>query len=88
MARIGVVCPECGERERHRAQRAEGKPQITCLACGNEWIRDPYDCPECGQRTLKPIRKPLIQKARGTQQSIIGYRIAKECASCGWASEE
>jgi len=88
MARIQITCPNCGERENHRAERVEGKPQITCLSCGHRWIRDPYDCPECGQRALKPIRKALYQKARGTQQSIIGFRIAKECANCGWASEE
>jgi len=29
-----------------------------------------------------------FEKARGTQQSIIGFRIAKDCTSCGWASEE
>jgi hypothetical protein len=34
------------------------------------------------------VRKPLYQKARGTQQSIIGFRIAKQCSNCGWISEE
>jgi hypothetical protein len=28
-----------------------------------------------------------MQKARGTQQSIIGYRIVKECWSCGWSED-
>jgi len=88
MAKIGVVCPRCGEREKHRAERVEGKPRITCLSCGHEWTRDPYDCPECGRRALRPRRKPLYQRARGTQQSIIGFRIAKECGNCGWVSEE
>lgn len=87
MSPIAIVCPECGERENHRAQRVEGAPRISCLTCGHEWTRDPYDCPKCGGPALIPIRKPLYQKARGTQRSIIGFRIAKECANCGWASE-
>jgi len=29
----------------------------------------------------------LIQKARGTQQSIIGYRIVEECWRCGYRSD-
>lgn len=33
------------------------------------------------------VRMPLLQKARGTQQSIIGYRSAQKCPACGWASE-
>lgn len=39
-------------------------------------------------------RRPLLQKARGNQQSIIGYRIEKVCPVCdppedrgpGWMS--
>lgn len=29
-------------------------------------------------------REPLLQKARGTQQSIIGYHIVHECSRCGF----
>jgi hypothetical protein len=29
-------------------------------------------------------REPLYQKARGTQQSIVGYRIVAECRACGY----
>lgn len=32
------------------------------------------------------MRVPIIQKARGAQQSIIGYREVKECTSCGYQS--
>ena len=42
---------------------------------------------------MSDVRKPLLQKARGTQQSIIGYRTVKECPVCdrpqgatGWMS--
>lgn len=87
---IRIVCPSCGEsqREQLKAER-QGKDAIfiACLTCGHVWQRHPDDCPSCGKRTLTSVRKPLIEKARGTQQSIIGYRIAKECAACRWVSE-
>lgn len=85
---IEIRCPRCRESERLEARRERGLPRITCLACGHAWTRDEHTCPSCGERQLKPSRVPLIQKARGTQQSIIGYRIAKRCASCGWESEQ
>lgn len=86
---IPIACPNCREKSNLRAERRDGKPHITCLACGHDWTRSPYDCGQCGkQEALLPVRKPLYQKARGTQQSIIGFRIAKECSSCGWVSEE
>lgn len=87
---IRIVCPECGEssREQLKAERQGEEISIACLSCGHTWQRNPDDCPQCGKSTLLPVRKPLFEKARGTQQSIIGYRIAKECSACGWVSEE
>lgn len=86
---LEVRCPNCGEDDRSRmsAERIDGVPHITCNSCGRQWTRDFYDCPSCGEKSLTPVRKPLYQKARGTQQSIIGFRIAKQCSSCGWVSE-
>jgi len=46
------------------------------------WLRHPEACPECGKVALASVRAPLYQKARGTQQSIIAYRIVKECEAC------
>lgn len=40
------------------------------------------------RRAADPVRKPLLQKARGTQQSIIGFRVAKECLQCDWEPPE
>ena len=86
---IPIACPSCEEKSNHRARRVDGTPRITCLSCGHEWTRSPYDCGKCGkQGALIPERKPLYQKARGTQQSIIGFRIAKRCSNCGWVSED
>lgn len=84
---IEISCPQCGERERLKPRRTEGRIFISCQACGHRWERHSDQCPECGRRPLVPKRLPLLQKARGTQQSIIGYRIGKECTACGWTSE-
>ena len=61
---------------------------IACGSCGHEWPRDPDVCPSCGGRTIADRREPLMQKARGTQQSIVGYRIVYECWSCGYRSTD
>lgn len=97
---LKVVCPDCGESDlsrlkperRRTSERGIQKVEflrVTCKSCGAEWERHPGDCPSCGvPHTLAEIRRPLFQKARGEQQSIIGYRIAEECSSCGWTSEK
>lgn len=59
---------------------------LRCEVCGEEWLRDPDVCPRCGGRTMTDRREPLVQKARGTQQSIVGYWIVRECYACAEAS--
>jgi predicted RNA-binding Zn-ribbon protein involved in translation (DUF1610 family) len=82
-------CPECGEERREglSPRRERERIFVTCKSCGHEWERHADMCPECGERKLVPVRMPLLQKARGTQQSIIGYRTARRCTGCGWSSE-
>jgi predicted RNA-binding Zn-ribbon protein involved in translation (DUF1610 family) len=86
---VEIKCPNCGEEDRSRMKpRREGGDRIviTCESCGTSWERNPDVCPRCGAGGLSPIRMPLYQKARGTQQSIIGFSIARECNECGWQS--
>ena len=83
MSGLSLVCPSCGESEQLRGTRQEDSILVRCEACGHTWKRDPEACPQCGSRTVVDRREPLMQKARGTQQSIVGYRIVKECGSCG-----
>lgn len=78
-----IACPACGETERLHGSRRGDSIEIACDACGHVWERNPDVCPRCGKRTISDQRVPLVQKARGTQQSIIGYRIVKECYACG-----
>jgi len=84
-----IECPQCGESDRARlsARREPRGIFITCGSCETTWERHPDSCPACRERTVVPQRMPLLQKARGTQQSIIGYYMAKRCTACGWTSE-
>jgi uncharacterized Zn finger protein len=81
-----ITCSACGEQEALRGETREGAIWVRCETCGEEWPRDRDLCPDCGRRTITDRREPLMQKARGTQQSIIGYRIVQECWSCGYHS--
>jgi uncharacterized Zn finger protein len=83
---VAISCPACGEQEALRGERREETIWVRCHSCGCEWPRNRDVCPECGRPTLADKREPLIQKARGTQQSIIGYRIVQECWNCGHGS--
>lgn len=90
---MSFSCPSCGNEKQLQGEREGDLVHIACLAYGHEWTHDPWSCPRCGER-MHAARKPLIQKARGTQQSIIGYRSTKECPRCdvdgeredGWMS--
>lgn len=82
-----ITCPACGEADDLRGETRDGAIWIACGSCRTEWSRDPDRCEACGERTIADRREPLMQKARGTQQSIIGYRIVKECWACGWAED-
>lgn len=74
-------CPSCGAQKNLRGRREGDLVHITCQDCGREWTHDPWACGLCGGR-LEAVRRPLLQKARGTQQSIIGYNVIKVCPAC------
>jgi len=78
-----IECPQCGATGCLSGQRDGEAIRITCGSCDKVWMRYPDACPECGENSLASVRAPLYQKARGTQQSIIAYRIVKECQACG-----
>lgn len=81
-----IACPECGASEGLRGQERDGVIWIDCSGCGHRWPRNRDVCPDCGGTSIADVREPLYQKARGTQQSIIGYRIVQECWRCGYRS--
>lgn len=75
------ACPSCGARRNLEGRRDGELVHITCHECGTEWTHDPWACDSCGGR-LEAVRRPLLQKARGTQQSIIGYNVIRVCPRC------
>lgn len=80
-----IRCSSCGEQEALLGTRSEKGPiTITCASCGHEWVRDPDVCPQCGRRAIANERVPMMQKARGTQQSIVAYRTVQVCIACGY----
>jgi uncharacterized Zn finger protein len=83
MSSLSPVCPSCGETEKLRGTRKDGSILLRCETCGHRWKRDLAACPRCGSHLVVDRREPLMQKARGTQQSIVGFRIVRECSSCG-----
>lgn len=78
-----IHCLACGEERRLRGVAGHDGVQVTCLACGNIWLRNADFCDACGGSSMIDARVPLLQKSRGVQQSIIGYRTVKECRTCG-----
>jgi hypothetical protein len=75
--------PECGEQQALRGEQGEGAIRIRRERCSHEWRRDRDVCPQCGRRSMLTARAP-IEKARGTQQSVIGYWMVPECYACGY----
>jgi uncharacterized Zn finger protein len=82
-----LSCPRCGEAEDLAGERREASIWIRCGRCAHEWPRDTDVCPRCGRRSIADRREPLLQKARGTQQSIVGFRIVQECWACGYRTD-
>jgi Zn ribbon nucleic-acid-binding protein len=76
-----VKCPECGETKNLKGRREGNVIRVACKGCGNDFLRDPDRCSRCGG-PMHSYRAPLLQKARGTQQSILAYRIEKRCTDC------
>jgi hypothetical protein len=76
-----IRCPRCNETKALRGRRGNDGIVVTCQSCGHEWLRDPDRCPTCGG-DLHAFRVPLLQKARGTQQSVLGYNVQKRCLTC------
>lgn len=83
------TCPRCGEKEQLRGEAIDGdetRRRIHCEACEASWVRDLHVCPECDSHNVFDERRPLYQKARGVQQSIISMFTVQVCADCGWTN--
>jgi hypothetical protein len=79
-----LSCPTCRTDEHLEGIRDGDVIQITCRACGLTWERDPSPtCRECGTRDdIQTVSRPVIQKARGSQLSIVGMQVVHLCYPC------
>ena len=85
-ARLPVVdirCPNCGEQELLAGRRDGDLILLVCERCNHAWERDPSPaCPTCGNRELRAVPLAILEKARGTQLSVIGTRTIHLCPNC------
>lgn len=78
-----LICPRCETDEHLQGERADEVIHITCTACGLAWDRDPSPrCVTCGNPEVRTISEPIIEKARGTQLSIVGVTTTYLCQDC------
>lgn len=79
-----IVCPACGEDTELRGERAGELIRIACEACGQRWDRDPATavCGRCGSEDTEAAVKAIVEKARGTQLSIVSTEVVHLCRTC------
>lgn len=83
-----IACPNCGETEALRGERPDPEADsqliaIRCESCDTSWDRDPANrCPRCGSTDLYAAPVAVIEKARGTQLSIVSTRSQFLCWGC------
>ena len=80
---MDIRCPNCGEQESLAGRRDGDLILLVCERCNHQWERDPSPaCPICGNRELRAVPLAILEKARGTQLSVIGTRTIHLCPDC------
>ena len=80
-----LQCPACGERDGLLGHRRGDLIDVTCEACGQQWVRDPNaipDCDRCGGADMEGAVKAIVEKSRGSQLSIVATQVVYLCRSC------
>lgn len=79
-----ISCPQCGESEDLQGTPTDsGMIQIRCGACDTTWLRDPkVRCPKCDSADMYAAPVAVIEKARGTQLSIVSTTSQYFCWTC------
>jgi Zn ribbon nucleic-acid-binding protein len=78
-----VRCPSCGEQEELHGRRSEGQILLRCLRCGYDGPRAAVRrCQTCGGADVVERPKALVERARGTQLSVVGYTTIGLCRVC------
>ena len=76
-------CAACGETQALRGERSGESIRIVCERCGATWKREPGGtCPTCGGKDLEAVKEPIVERVRGTQMALQGFRTVYRCPSC------
>jgi hypothetical protein len=80
---LDIICPICGETEELVGRRVEDQIEITCGSCGQTWQRPTTPtCAHCDGADLQAVPLAIVERARGTQLSVVGIRIIHLCTDC------
>jgi hypothetical protein len=80
---VDVRCPSCCEQEELHGRRCEGQILLRCLRCGYDGPRvAARRCRTCGGADVVERPKALVERARGTQLSVVGYTTIGLCRVC------
>ncbi len=78
-----LTCAACGTDDHLRGVPEGEQIRIHCDGCGASWIRDSTPrCEKCGGEDMALEKRPVIEKARGSQLSIVGYTDVALCKKC------
>lgn len=78
-----LLCPNCDSDDHLTGQPHGDLIRISCSACRLEWDRDPAPrCLTCGGSDVRAVPQAVVEKARGTQLSIIAMRAVYLCNTC------
>jgi hypothetical protein len=78
-----LVCPRCDSDDHLTGERDGEIIHITCSECAVSWDRDLQPkCPTCGNEDVRATPKAIVQKARGTQLSIMSFETVHLCPKC------
>ena len=83
MSLLDIACPRCAEAESISGRRDVDRIEMTCEACGYEWIRSLQPrCERCESTDMQAVPLAIVEKGRGTQLSIVGTRTVHLCSTC------
>lgn len=78
-----VRCPQCGEDEELSGRRTDGDIVLTCHRCGHVGPRAAQRrCGTCGGSDVVERPKAVVERARGTQLTVVGYSTIGLCRTC------
>ncbi len=80
---MDIECPECVTDEYLNGVRRGDVIVVACEACGLSWERPaaPH-CDRCESTDVVAYPVPLIERSRGSQQSITAMHIETLCRVC------